>query len=113
MTKATWCGERIYLASAFTSQFITEGSQDRNSNSAGTGRLELMQRPWWGVLLTGLLSLLSYRTQDHLLRDGTTHNRLSVPRPHPSQSLISKEAQVCLQPALMEVLPQLRFLPLG
>jgi hypothetical protein len=27
----------------------------------------------------GLLSLLSYRTQDHQPRDGTTHNGLDLP----------------------------------
>jgi hypothetical protein len=31
-----------------------------------------MQRPWRDVL-TGLLSLLSYRTQDYQPRDGPTH----------------------------------------
>jgi hypothetical protein len=35
---------------------------------------ELMQRPQRDVLVSpGLLSLLSYRTQDYQLRDGTTH----------------------------------------
>jgi hypothetical protein len=38
---------------------------------------ELMQRPWrdaptW-LASTGLLNLLSYRTQDYQPRDGTTH----------------------------------------
>jgi hypothetical protein len=38
---------------------------------------ELMQRPWRAVLYwlasPGLLSLLSYRTQDYQPRDGPTH----------------------------------------
>ena len=38
---------------------------------------ELMQRPWRGVTYClaspGLLSLLSYRTQDYQPRDGPTH----------------------------------------
>jgi hypothetical protein len=38
---------------------------------------ELMQRPWKDVLYwlasPGLLSLLSYRTQDYQPRDGPTH----------------------------------------
>jgi hypothetical protein len=38
---------------------------------------ELMQRPWRDVLYwlasRGLLSLLSYRTQDYQPRDGPTH----------------------------------------
>jgi hypothetical protein len=40
-----------------------------------------MQRPWRVLLsaFTGLLSLLSYRTQDHQPRDGTTYNGLSHP----------------------------------
>jgi hypothetical protein len=42
---------------------------------------ELMQRPWRDVLYwlasPGLLSLLSYRTQDYQPRDGTTHKRTS------------------------------------
>ena len=44
--------------------------------------LELMQRPWRDVLYwlasPGLLSLLSYRTQDYQPRDGTTHKGTSL-----------------------------------
>jgi hypothetical protein len=48
--------------SAYTSstQFITHGNQDRNQNPGGRGHER--------VLLTGLLILLSYRTQDHQAR---------------------------------------------
>jgi hypothetical protein len=46
-----------------------------------------MQRPWKGasywLVLHGLPSLLSYRTQDHQPRYGPTHNRLGPP--HQSQ----------------------------
>ena len=47
-----------------------------------------MQRPWrdaaYWLAPYGFLSLLSYRTQDHQPRDGTTHNGLSPPvRDHP------------------------------
>jgi hypothetical protein len=42
---------------------------------------KLMQRPWRDVLYwlasPGLLSLLSYRTQDYQPRDGPTHKGLS------------------------------------
>jgi hypothetical protein len=42
-----------------------------------------MQRPWRDVTYwlasPGLLSLLSYRTQDYQPRDGTTHNGLGPP----------------------------------
>ena len=68
MTKKQAGEERVYLASAFTSLFVTDGSQDRNSNRAGTWRQELMQRPWRGAAFWlvphGLLSLTSYKTQD-------------------------------------------------
>ena len=82
--------ERIYVAHTSTSLFIIEGSQDRNSNRAGTWRQELMQRPWRGaahwLALHGLLNLISYKTQDHHPKDDTAHSELSPPR----RSLIKK-----------------------
>jgi hypothetical protein len=50
------------------------------------------------VLLTGLLSLLSYRTQDHEPKDRATHNGLGPPR-------------ASLQSCLMEAFSQLTFPP--
>jgi hypothetical protein len=41
--------ERVYLACASTLLSIIEGSWNKNLNRAGTWRLELMQRPWWGA----------------------------------------------------------------
>jgi hypothetical protein len=38
--------ERVYLAYTSMSLFIIEGSQDRNSNMAGTWSQELMHRSW-------------------------------------------------------------------
>jgi hypothetical protein len=80
--KAIW-EEMVYLAYTSTLLFIIEGSQDRNSSRAGTWRQEMMQRPWKGAAYWlaphGLLGLLSYRTQDHQPRDGTTHNGLGPP----------------------------------
>ena len=73
------------LTSSYYSKPIIGGSQDRSSCRAGTWRQELMQRSW-GVLLTGLFSLLSYRTQDHQPRGGPTHNGLGPPH----QLLIKK-----------------------
>jgi len=56
---------RVYLAYTSTMLFIIKGTQDRNSHGQ-----ELMQRPWRGAAYWftphGLLSLPSYRTQDHL-----------------------------------------------
>jgi hypothetical protein len=78
MTKKQVGEERVYLAYTSTLLFITKGSQDWNSHREGTWRQELMQRPWrdavYWLAFPGLLSLLSYRTQDHQPRDGTTHN---------------------------------------
>ena len=78
MTKKQVVEERVYSAYTSTLLFITKGSQDRNSHRAGTWRQELMQRPWrdvpYWLASPGLLSLLSYRTQDYQPRDDTTHN---------------------------------------
>ena len=61
--------ERVY--SVYTSILLvtTKESQDRNLNRAEFWRQELMQRPWRGAAYWlashGLLSMLSYKTQDH------------------------------------------------
>jgi len=74
----------------------------------GTWGHELMQRPWrrdaFWLASPGLLSLFSYKTQDHQPRDGTTHNGLG-----PLSLITEKNA---LQLDLMEAFPQLRLLPL-
>ena len=58
--------------------------QDRNSSRDGTWRKELMQRPWRGAAYWlashGLLGLISYRTRNHQLRDGPTHDGLDSPQ---------------------------------
>jgi patatin-like phospholipase/acyl hydrolase len=75
--------ERVYSAYTSTFLFITKGSQDRNYHKVGTWRQEWMQKPWrnaaYWFASPGLLSLLSYRTQDYQLRDGTAHNGLGPP----------------------------------
>jgi hypothetical protein len=77
--KASW-GGRDYLTYTSISLLIIKGSQDRNLNKAGTWKQELMQRPWMGadfwLAPCGLLNLLSYKTEDHHPRDGTTHKGL-------------------------------------
>ena len=74
---------RVYSACTSTPQSIIGGSQDRNSHRIGTWRQELIQKPWRGAAYWlaphGLLSLLSYRTQDHQPRDGPTHNGQNPP----------------------------------
>jgi hypothetical protein len=83
MTKKQVGEERDYSAYTSTLLFITKGNQDRNSHRGGTWRQELMQRTWRGdaywLASPGLLSLLSYRTQDYQPRDGPTHNGLVAP----------------------------------
>ena len=68
------------MASTSTALIISVGSEDRNSSRAGTWRQVLMQRPWrdaaYWLAPHGSLSLFPYRTQDHLPRDGSTHNDL-------------------------------------
>jgi hypothetical protein len=64
--------ERVY--SAYTSKFITKGGQAGQEAGADA---EAMEGCYW-LASPGLLSLLSYRTQDYQLRDGTTHNRPSL-----------------------------------
>ena len=61
-----------------------------------------------GVLLTGFLSLLSYRTWDHQPRSGPTHNGLAPPTMGWASPWITSEEkafQACLQLNLMEALP--------
>ena len=74
--------ERVYWAYISTLWSIIERSQERNSNRAGPWRQKLMQRPWRGVAywfaLHGLVSLLSYRTEDHQARDATIGNALQL-----------------------------------
>jgi hypothetical protein len=55
---------------------ITEGSQDWNSSRSGS---RSWHRGLGGMFLTGLLSLLSYRTQYYHPRDGATYNGPSHP----------------------------------
>ena len=78
MTKMQVREGRVYSAYTSTLLFTTRGSQDRNSHRAGTWRPELMQSPWRGAAYWlaphGLLSLLSYRTQDYQPSNGATHN---------------------------------------
>ena len=50
--------ERVYLAYTSTLLFITEGSQDRDSNKVGTWRQEKIKRLC--LALHGLLSLFFF-----------------------------------------------------
>jgi hypothetical protein len=87
MTKKQIGEERVY--SAYTSHITVHHQRKSGLELKWVRKQELMQRPWRDVLYwlasPGLLSLLSYRTQDYQPRDGTTHNVPSHPR-----SLIEK-----------------------
>jgi hypothetical protein len=69
-----------YSSYTSTLLFITKGSQESNSNRAGTQRLKPMKRPWrdaaYWLVPHGLFNLLSYRTQNLLPRDDPTHDGL-------------------------------------
>jgi hypothetical protein len=69
MTKKQVGEERVYSAYTSILLFITRKS---GLELKQVREQELMQKPWRDVL-TGLLSLLSYRTQDYQPRDGPTH----------------------------------------
>jgi hypothetical protein len=79
MTKKQTGEERVYSAYSSTLLFITKGSQDWKLKQVR--KQELLQRPWrdvpYWLASPGVLSLLSYRTQDYQSRDGTTHKRPS------------------------------------
>ena len=103
--------ERVYLA--YTSK--PHCSSEKNSSGTVTWMQELMQGPWrapaYWLALIGLLSMLSYGTQDHQPRGAPTltHNALGPPT-----SITNKEntLQGYVQPDVMEVFSQLRLPPL-
>lgn len=81
-TKTPWpkshLERKVFIWLTLPDQSITGGSQDTNSSKTRT--LEAGADAGHGeVLLTALLRLICYRTQDHQLRDDTTHNELGPP----------------------------------
>jgi hypothetical protein len=80
MTKKPVGEERVYSAYTAVHHQRKSGLELKQVR-----KQELMQRPWRDVLYwlasPGLLSLLSYRTQDYQPRDGTTHKGTSPPTP--------------------------------
>jgi hypothetical protein len=79
MTKKQVGEESVY--SAYIFQIAVKHQRMSGLELRQVRKQELMQRPWREVLYwlasPGLLSLLSYRTQDYQPRDGTTHKRTS------------------------------------
>jgi hypothetical protein len=74
MTKKQVGEERVYSAYTSTLLFITK--EVRTGTQAVRNQV-VIQRPWrdvpYWLASPGLLSLLSYKTQDYQPRDGTTH----------------------------------------
>ena len=81
MTKKQIGEQRVY--SAYTFHIAVHHQRKSGLELKQVRKQELMQRPWRDVTYwlasPGLLSLLSYRTQDYQPRDGTTHNGPSHP----------------------------------
>jgi hypothetical protein len=78
MTKKQVEEERVYSAYIFT---LLLSPMDTGLELKQVRKQELMQRPrrdvsYW-LASPGLLSLLSYRTQDYQPRDGITHKGTS------------------------------------
>jgi hypothetical protein len=78
--EASWGGKGL-----FSLHFHTAVDHQRKSGLElkQVRKQELMQRPWRDVTYwlasPGLLSWLSYKTQDYQPRDGTTHKGPSLP----------------------------------
>jgi hypothetical protein len=75
MTKKQVREERVYSAYTSTLLFITK--EVRTGTQAGQeAGVDAEAMEGWYLLpcFHGLLSFLSYRTQDHQTRDGITHN---------------------------------------
>jgi hypothetical protein len=79
MTKKQVGEERVY--SAYTSHTAVDHQRKSGLELKQVRKQELMQRSWRDVTYwfasPGLLSLLSYRTQDYQPSDGTSHRGLS------------------------------------
>jgi hypothetical protein len=75
MTKKQVGEKRVY--SAYTFHIVVDHQRTSGLELRQVRKQELMQRPWrdglYWLASLGLLSLLSYRTQDYQPRDGTTH----------------------------------------
>jgi hypothetical protein len=75
MTKKQVGEEGVY--SAYTSMLLFITKEVRTGTQAGQeagADAEAMEEGCYWLASPGLLSLLSYRTQDYQPRDGTTHN---------------------------------------
>jgi hypothetical protein len=81
MTKKQVGEERVY--SAYIFHIAVDHQRKSGLELKHVRKQELMQRPWryvsYWLASPGLLSLLSYRTQDYQSRDGTNHKGPSPP----------------------------------
>ena len=105
--KASWGEKGLFGLCLHTDSHGMKSGQElkQGRNLKAGADAEAMERAAYWLASTGLLSLLSYRTQDHQPRDGTTHNGLG-----PLTSVTNEEDALWLN--LMETFSQLRFPPL-
>jgi hypothetical protein len=77
MTKKQVGEERVY--SAYTFRIAVSHQRMSRLELKQVRKQGLMQRPWrdvhYWLASSGLLTLLSYRSQDYQPRDGPTHKR--------------------------------------
>jgi hypothetical protein len=78
MTKKQPGEERVYLPLRFTSLFnhLSNSELKQSRNLEAGADAEAMEGAAYCLTPHGLLSLLSYRTQDHQPRHGATYNGL-------------------------------------
>jgi hypothetical protein len=78
--EASWRGKGLFSLNFYT---VVHHQRKSGLELKQVRKQELMQRLWrdvtYWVVSLGLLSLLSYGTQDYQPRDGTAHNGLDPP----------------------------------
>ena len=79
MTKKQPGEERVYLPLRFTSLFnhLSNSELKQSRNLEAGADAEAMEGAAYWLAPHSLLSIPSYRTQDHQARGGTAHNGLS------------------------------------
>lgn len=68
----------LYLDYCSSSKEVRKGTQQGRNMETGTDKATLRSIHYWFAIY-GMPSLLSYRTHEHQLRDGTTQNGLGPP----------------------------------
>jgi hypothetical protein len=83
MTKSNSGRKKVYCTHG--PMFIIKSHEGRNSHRIGAWGQKMMQRPWKGAAYwlapPGLLTQLSYRTQNHHPSQGWDHSQRAGPSP--------------------------------